>query len=571
MAWAVALVVCAAAGAAAARGLPLWLGAGVVVLALAMRRPAMLCVGVAVLASALGARSWEGLRPPAPSRVSGVAMLVTDPVDVEGALRVEARLGERRVEAWARGADAGRLRPRLAGQRVEMAGRLSAVPKRQRAYLASRHVAARLTVQHVGAWSDGGPLARVANGVRRTLLRGASSIPDGHRALFAGLVLGDDREQDVGTVDDFRATGLSHLLAVSGQNVAFVLALSAPLLRLLGLRGRFLAALGVLVLFGALTRWEPSVLRAEAMASVSLLAAMLGRPASTIRVLALAVTGLLLVDPLLVRSVGFLLSCGACAGIATLAAPLSRRLPMPLAVTLSAQVGVSPLLAPVFGGVPLASVPANLVAAPVAGPVMMWGLAAGLPAGLLGEPWAGFLHVPTRLLVAWIAAVARLGATLPIGQLRTPHLLVLAGSVGLALLLPRLRVPALLVGAAGCAWVTVAARPGPSGDTRSLADGADLWRRGGAAVLVVDRPRPRALLSGLRRAGVRDLDVVAVRSPGRTAGPALDPVLDRHPARVVLTPATATVGSSLTAGGLRVDVVSVRPRLDVRVSPVDDG
>ncbi|MDP8976567.1 MAG: ComEC/Rec2 family competence protein [Actinomycetota bacterium] len=562
-----ALAVCATAGAASAVGVPLWLGVGTVALALALRRPALLCVGAAVLASALGARSWEGLRPPVPSPVSGVATLVTDPVDVEGALRVEARLGGRRVEAWARGADAGRLRPRLAGQRVEMAGRLSAVPERSRSYLASRHVAARLTVRDVGAWSDGGPLARVANGVRRTLLRGASSLPDGQRALFAGLVLGDDREQDVGTVDDFRATGLSHLLAVSGQNVAFVLALSAPLLRPLGLRGRFLAALAVLILFGALTRWEPSVLRAEAMASVSLLAAMLGRPATTIRVLALAVTGLVLVDPLLVRSVGFLLSCGACAGIAILGPPLSRRLPLPLAVTLAAQAGVSPLLAPVFGGVPLASVPANLLAAPAAGPVMMWGLAAGLPAGLLGEPWAGLLHLPTRLLVAWVAAVARLGAALPLGQLRTPHLVVLAVPAVLAVVLPRLRIPALTLGAAACAWVTVAPRPGPSGDVRSLADGADLWRRGGAVVLVVDRPRPRALLSGLRRAGVRHLDVVAVRSPGRSAGPALAPVLDRHPARVLLTPATATPGSSLTAGGLRVDVVSVRPRLDVRVSP----
>jgi len=295
----------------------------------------------------------------------------------------------------------------------------------------------------------------------------------------------------------------------------------------------------------------------------------MGRPASTIRVLALAVTGLLLVDPLLVRSVGFLLSCGACTGIALLAGPLSRHLPLPVAVTLAAQVGVAPLLAPVFGGVPLASVPANLLAAPAAGPVMMWGLAAGLPAGLLGEPWATILHVPTRLLVAWVAAVARLGATLPLGQLRTPHLVVLAVAAVLALGLPRLRVPALAMGAAACASVTVLARVGPGGSAQSVADGADLWQRGGAVVLVVDRPRPRALLSGLRRVGVRNLDVVAVRSPARSAGPAMAPVLERHPARMMLTPATAAPGSSVTVGGLRVDVVSARPRLDVRVRAVE--
>nr|MDQ3570465.1 ComEC/Rec2 family competence protein [Actinomycetota bacterium] len=533
----------------------------------ALRRPAQLRLGAAVLASGLGARSWDGLRPPAPSRVAGVATLVSDPVNVEGAIRVEARLGGRRVEAWARGSAAGQLRPRLAGQRVGLSGRLSPVPERSRAYLASRHVAARLSVDDVGAWSEGGPLPRVANGVRRILLRGAASLPDDRRALFSGLVLGDDRDQDAGTVDDFRATGLSHLLAVSGQNVAFVLALAAPVLRLLGLRGRFLAALAVLVLFGVLTRWEPSVLRAEAMAAVSLLAAMLGRPASTIRVLALAVTGLVLVDPLLVRSVGFLLSCGACAGIATLAGPFSRHLPLPLAVTLAAQVGVAPLLAPVFGGVPVASVPANLLAAPAAGPVMMWGLGAGLPAGLLGEPWATVAHLPTRVLVAWVAGVARVGAGLPLGHLRTPHLVVVTALVVAAVLLPRLRLPALALGAGTFVWATVVAPP-VQGQV-AVADGARLWRRGGASVLVVDRPRSRSLLSGLRRAGVRNLDVVAVRSAGRSAGPAMAPVLERHPARVLITPATSTPGTKVTVGGLRVDVVTTRPRLDVRVSPAD--
>ena len=85
-------------------------------------------------------------------------------------------------------------------------------------------------------------------------------------------------------------------------------------------------------------------------------------------------TGLLIVDPVLVRSVGFLLSVGACCGIALWAAPLAARLPgprivaEPLAVTIAAQVGVAPVLIPVFGGLPVAAIPANLLAIPAAGP-----------------------------------------------------------------------------------------------------------------------------------------------------------------------------------------------------------
>ena len=77
-----------------------------------------------------------------------------------------------------------------------------------------------------------------------------------------GVVLGDGREQRPELADEFRASGLSHLLVVSGENVAFVLALAAPGLRRLGLRSRWLATLGLLGFFGLLTRWEPSVLRA---------------------------------------------------------------------------------------------------------------------------------------------------------------------------------------------------------------------------------------------------------------------------------------------------------------------
>jgi competence protein ComEC len=137
-------------------------------------------------------------------------------------------------------------------------------------------------------------------------------------------------------------------------------------------------------------------------------AAWAGRPVSTLRLLALAVTGLLLLDPLLVGSVGFLLSTGACLGIALLAGPLARRMPLLLAVTLSAQAGVAPVLVAVFGAFPLAALPANLLAVPAAGPLMVWGMAGGAAAGMAGGQAAAALHAPTRLLMAWIEGVARL-------------------------------------------------------------------------------------------------------------------------------------------------------------------
>ena len=427
-------------------------------LALGARRAALLCAGVAVLASSLSARSWEGLaEAPTRGRAAGVATLVTDPVVVGRGTRAELRLHGRRVEGWAYGARGAVLQRAAAGERVAVDGRLSPVSGLRRAYLLRRHVAARLAVDHVELVDAGAPPARAANAARRLLLRGVSSFPPGQQAMFAGIVLGDDRGQPRATVDDFRDAGLAHLLAVSGQNVAFVLALASPLLLFLGLRARLVAAVAVLALFGLVTRWEPSVMRAEAMAGVSLLTATVGRPVSSVRALALAVTGLLLVDPLLVGSIGFLLSVGACGGIVALTPLLTRRrVPLPVAVTLAAQAGVAPLLVPVFGGVPAVSTPANLLAVPVAGPLMMWGMGAGLVAGALGGPVAAAVHLPTRVMLAWVEGVAHHAAGLGLGWFRAGHLAALV-AIGLVALAWRGRPAVRAIAALAAAIVCLAA------------------------------------------------------------------------------------------------------------------
>ena len=131
---------------------------------------------------------------------------------------------------------------------------------------------------------------------------------------------------------------------------------------------------------------------------------MAGRPVTRVRVIALAVTGLLLVDPLLVRVRGLPAvrvrrdrhrrRGSAAGGGACRARPASATRS---AVTLAAQLGVAPVLLGTFGPIPVASVPANLLAVPVAGLVMVWGLTAGLVAGAAGEPLAALLHSPTRV------------------------------------------------------------------------------------------------------------------------------------------------------------------------------
>lgn len=437
-------------GAVAARPVPLAPAAALLGVAWVLRRPVLLIAGSALVASALASAAWAGLAPPRPQVLSATVTLVSDPVSRPWGTSAEVRWRSTRLLARAGpGPPARALARRLAGERVHVEGVVVPLDPRRVRRLAHRHLAGRLEVLAVGGWAPGSRLAEITNGARRLLVEGAASLAPGRRALFTGLVIGDDREQAPASRDAFRAAGLSHLLAVSGGNVAFVLALVGPALRRLSLGGRLAAGLVVLGLFGALTRWEPSVLRAEAMAVAALVAAWRGRPQPGLRLLAIAVWALVLLDPLLVWSAGFRLSVAASAGIVVLARPLAARLPGPrpvadaLAVTAAAQVGVAPVLVPTFGPVPLASLPANLLAGPAAGLVMAWGLPAGLAAGLLagvgGGRVAWLLHRPTAAMVAWIDLVARAGAAAPLPRLGLSTLALVGGVVGLWVAVSRWR------------------------------------------------------------------------------------------------------------------------------------
>lgn len=276
---------------------------------------------------------------------------------------------------------------------------------------------------------------RFAGRLRAGLRAATDPLPGDARALLPGLVVGDTSRITPELDEAFKATDLAHTLAVSGSNLTIILALligppglaqrveRRGLAPRLGIPLRTTAVLGgVLTLaFVVVCRPDPSVLRAAACGAVVLLALATGRRRSLIPALATAVLLLVLYDPWLGRSYGFLLSVLATGALLTIgpswsAALQRRRVPPRLAEALAAAGAAQALCAPVVAvlsaRVSLVAVPCNLLAEFAVAPATVLGFAA-LAAAPVAMPVAKVLAWCASWPAGWIADVARTGAALP--------------------------------------------------------------------------------------------------------------------------------------------------------------
>ncbi|MGH1488786.1 MAG: ComEC/Rec2 family competence protein [Acidimicrobiales bacterium] len=442
-----------------------WLIAGVtcVAFSLARRWPALLMASVFVLAAHLGVQAAARYQTVEASPFQGPVVVTGDPEPVGAGWRIELRLPSRAlVQGTAYGPPGWALEHVSVGETLLIEGQLK--PLSDQPWLRTRHIAGKMSIRTVERSSGPGLTHLIPSLVRQRIAAGASHMSDSRRSLYLGLVIGDDRRQTTGQRMRFRAAGLTHLLAVSGQNVAFVLAVARPLLQMLGHRARFVGLLFVLCIFALVTRLEPSVLRATATASIAAWAVMSGRERSGVVVLCAAVLCLIGIDPFLVDSVGFQLSIAASAGILVAGPAIERRVPVPpwlaapLATTLSAQLFVSPLLAYYFGPVSIASISANLLVGWAAAAIMTTGLTVGVLAGLAPPAIAIVLQWPIERLLWWIETVATFHAALPAPRLGPLQVMALAGLV-IGARSAAVMMPLRIVAASGALATLLAAVP----------------------------------------------------------------------------------------------------------------
>ncbi len=431
-------------------------------------------------------------------------------------------------------------------------------------------------------------------------------MPEREAELARGFVLGEDERIDPATEEDFRRAGLTHLLAVSGQNVALLALLAMPLLAALGmpLRTRLLWVLGLIALYVPLAGAGPSIQRAGVMGALSVLATLAGRRSSRLYALAVAATVTLAIDPGIGSDVGWQLSFAAVLGILALAqplrrwiaarsgarGPLGRMLAEGAAMTVAATLATAPLIAFHFGELSTTTLVANLLALPAVAPAMWLGMLAAALGQLHGFPLDP-LNQLNALLLAYIAQIASwcgqpswamLEVRLGLGGLVGSYLGMALATVTVPWLARRRRVsslrqspparrarssaalPVFLAAAVALGALALVVAPGwgggettapPSGLRVSFLDvgqgDAVLLQPANAAPILVDGGPPGArLVEQLAAAGVERLGAVVVTHDQSDHAGGIEELLGRVPVeRFVYAAAGRELRTAAAAAG----------------------
>lgn len=255
---------------------------------------------------------------------------------------------------------------------------------------------------------------RLINRVReRITATMTAALPEPAASLALGLTIGIDPEIDRDFAFNLRRTNLTHLAAVSGQNITILILFLFRYLRRIAPRPAIGLSLGWLVFYTVITGAAASIVRAAIMTSIVFLALLFGRPSNSLRSLLIAAAVISLADPRIVLGdIGFALSFFAMAGILLFSPTFERWLKgLPLAfrqlvgMTTAATIAVAPLQIVTFGTISTVGILANLLV----GPMIFLAMAGGFLIGLVGfiqpalSQMLGLILYPIYELIHWVA------------------------------------------------------------------------------------------------------------------------------------------------------------------------
>jgi len=420
-------------------------------------------------------------------------------------------------------------------------------------------------------------------------------LPTDCAALLSGIVLGDTSVVDGPLSEAFMATGLTHILAASGMNLALIVAALWPILRILGLRApvQFIVLIAFAGAYTLLTGLQPPITRAFFMALIGLTAWFFGRDRDNLALLSAAALILLVLDPFILYDIGFQLSFAATLAIILLVPILDRLMetvPGPirtgLSVTLAAQVGVLPIIIYYFGQVSTISLIANLVVSPIASLTLILGMIV-LPIAALSLTLAEPLYLALTLILKVMIITAQSlsavpGAVVFMQPYSMPAFILCCIVLMLAIFrliklekaklryrLGHVLIFLILVSTASIWWHVGSAMPSRQLEVVFLdvgqGDAALLTAPDGTRVLIDTGPGPNTVRRALEERGVKKIDAVIISHEHDDHIGGLPKVMDAF-----------RVGSLIYPDGIKssrecIEIIANAKKMRIGCIPVDDG
>ncbi len=418
------------------------------------------------------------------------------------------------------------------------------------------------------------------------------TVSERYRGLMAGVVLGMTEDIPPDMSADFKTTGLSHILAVSGLNISILVIAFGYLIRVatidMGKTGRILAFVvtaGAVVFYMFLTKLQPSVVRAGVMGLAALVAILASRPGNPFPALAAAALAILVVDPAALFNIGFQLSFAATIAILVFTPLLERAfkarpggLAAAASLTLAAQLGVAPLLILYFGQMSLISIAANVMVGPAIVPVTVLGIVITI-AGAISTGLARIVALITEPCLAYIAGAASYFAGWPYASVALPPVpawyaaiyYLIIGLLYMVLIrynrwqstratindFPNRRLArivtaaiamaAIVIGLFGCQAVKSQSPAGLRAVFIDVGQGDAtlIQAEDGGTILIDGGPEPDSAVATLRNYGIKAVDLLIVTHAHADHASGVEPVVNGYIIKKAVVPPTSS-SKSLT-------------------------
>ena len=253
----------------------------------------------------------------------------------------------------------------------------------------------------------------------------ARLFPKNEMGLVIGMMIGETKDISEDVLENFKTTGITHLIAVSGSNVVYVVVLVQFIFKkFFGKRATYFISIFFLILFMLISGASASVCRATLMIILSICADIFFLKSDTFSNILTSAFVLILLNPLVIYDVGFILSFGGTLGIVLLSKDFTRlfkrlgKLNETLSVTCSAQLILAPIMMYYFNTFSILSIATNIIVVPISGSITILGFAVFI-ISKISFPIAKLIANSLYVLAAFTIWVANMFSKIPFSLIRT--------------------------------------------------------------------------------------------------------------------------------------------------------